>query len=79
MSKSSGTFPDTLAELQSYDTIFLSNLSAGDLGLDSMRLLESAVRDFGVGLVCVGGDQSVMRRADIAARRWKRCCRWIWN
>ena len=52
------TFPDTLAELQSYDTIFLSNLSAGDLGLDSMRLLESAVRDFGVGLVCVGGDQT---------------------
>jgi uncharacterized membrane protein len=52
------TFPDTLAELQSYDTVFLSNLSAGDLGLDSMRLLESAVRDFGVGLVCVGGDQT---------------------
>ncbi|HEY3914299.1 MAG TPA: VWA domain-containing protein, partial [Verrucomicrobiae bacterium] len=51
-------FPDTLAELQSYDTIFLSNISAGDLGLDSMRLLESAVRDFGVGLVCVGGDQT---------------------
>ncbi|HUD47784.1 MAG TPA: glutamine amidotransferase [Candidatus Baltobacteraceae bacterium] len=56
--KLSETFPDTLAELQSYDTIFLSNLSAGDLGLDSMRLLESAVRDFGVGLVCVGGDQT---------------------
>jgi uncharacterized membrane protein len=51
-------FPQTLAELQSYDTIFLSNLSAGDLGLDSMRLLESAVRDFGVGLVCLGGDQT---------------------
>jgi uncharacterized membrane protein len=51
-------FPDTLAELQSYDTIFLSNLSAGDLGPDTMRLLESAVRDFGVGLVCVGGDQT---------------------
>ncbi|HEY3916027.1 MAG TPA: glutamine amidotransferase, partial [Verrucomicrobiae bacterium] len=51
-------FPDTLAELQSYDAIFLSNISAGDLGLDSMRLLESAVRDFGVGLVCVGGDET---------------------
>jgi len=56
--KLTGLFPDTLAELQSYDTIFLGNLSAGDLGLDSMRLLESAVRDFGVGLVCVGGDQA---------------------
>jgi len=51
-------FPQTLAELQSYDTVFISNLSAGDLGLDSMRLLESAVRDFGVGLVCIGGDET---------------------
>jgi uncharacterized membrane protein len=50
--------PTTLAEMQSYDTIFISNLAAGDLGMDTMRLLESAVRDFGVGLVCVGGDQT---------------------
>lgn len=51
-------FPNTLAEMQSYDAIFLSNIAAGDLGMDTMRLLESAVRDFGVGLVCVGGDQA---------------------
>jgi uncharacterized membrane protein len=51
-------FPGTLAEMQSYDAIFISNVSAGDLGLDRQRLLESAVRDFGVGLVCVGGDQT---------------------
>jgi Ca-activated chloride channel homolog len=51
-------FPGTLAEMQSYDTIFISNLAAGDLGEQSMKLLESAVRDFGVGLVCVGGDQT---------------------
>jgi uncharacterized membrane protein len=51
-------FPGTLAEMQSYDAIFLSNIAAGDLGLDAMRLLESAVRDFGVGLVCIGGDQA---------------------
>ncbi|MDQ6632187.1 MAG: glutamine amidotransferase [Verrucomicrobiota bacterium] len=51
-------FPGTLAELQSYDAIFLSNIAAGDLGNDAMHLLESAVRDFGVGLVCVGGDQT---------------------
>src|SRR4029450_4971623 len=43
---------------QSYDAIFLSNISAGDLGRDFMQLLESAVRDFGVGLVCIGGDNS---------------------
>jgi uncharacterized membrane protein len=51
-------FPGTLAEMQSYDAIFISNVAAGDLGLEGMRLLESAVRDFGVGLVCVGGDQT---------------------
>jgi uncharacterized membrane protein len=51
-------FPATLAEMQSYDSIFLCNVAAGDLGRDSMTMLESAVRDFGVGLVCVGGDQT---------------------
>ncbi len=51
-------FPGTLAEIQSYDVIFLCNVSAGDLGPDAMRLLESGVRDFGVGLVCIGGDQA---------------------
>ncbi len=51
-------FPGTLAEMQSYDAIFLSNVAAGDLGTDRQKLLESAVRDFGVGLVCVGGDQT---------------------
>jgi len=51
-------FPGTLAEMQSYDAIFISNISAGDLGSERQKLLESAVRDFGVGLVCVGGDQT---------------------
>src|SRR5205085_11848413 len=50
--------PNTLAEMQAYDSIFLSNISAGELGLDLQKLLGSAVRDFGVGLVCVGGDQA---------------------
>lgn len=50
--------PNTLAEMDSYDSIFISNLSAGDLGRDTMSLLESAVRDFGVGLVCVGGENT---------------------
>jgi uncharacterized membrane protein len=51
-------FPGTLAEMQSYDSIFLSNIAAGDLGENLMKLLESAVRDFGIGLVCIGGDQA---------------------
>ena len=51
-------FPASLAEMSGYDSIFLSNIAAGDLGRDLMRLIESAVRDFGVGLVCIGGDQT---------------------
>ena len=51
-------FPSSLAEMQSYDSIFISNLAAGDLGADRQALLESAVKDFGVGVVCVGGDQT---------------------
>ncbi len=50
--------PNSLAEMNAYDAIFLSNLSAGDLGRDEMQLLESAVRDFGVGLVCIGGENT---------------------
>src|SRR5437667_10266436 len=51
-------FPGTLAEMQSYDSIFLTKVAAGDLGDTLMKLLESAVRDFGIGLVCIGGDQA---------------------
>jgi len=53
-----GGLPNSLAEMDSYDSIFISNLSAGDLGRDTMALLESAVRDFGVGLVCIGGENA---------------------
>ena len=52
------SLPPSLAELQSFDAIILSNVAAGDLGRDGMRLIESAVRDFGIGLVAVGGDQA---------------------
>jgi Ca-activated chloride channel family protein len=50
--------PTSLAELDSYDAVFLCNVSAGDLGRDTMHLLEAAVRDFGVGLVCIGGENA---------------------
>jgi Ca-activated chloride channel family protein len=66
-------FPPTLAQMQNYDSIFLCNVAAGDLGKDLQTLLESAVRDFGVGLVCVGGDQAY------AAGRWNARCRLTWN
>src|SRR5688572_19066121 len=48
----------SLAEMQTYDAVYLSNVAAGDLRVETMALLESAVRDFGVGLVALGGDQS---------------------
>ncbi len=54
----SAAFPDSLAEIQSYDAVFLSNVSAGELGRDRMLMLEVAVRDFGVGVVALGGDQA---------------------
>jgi Mg-chelatase subunit ChlD len=53
-------FPATLAELQSHDAIILSNVGAGDVEAASWRLLEAAVRDFGVGVVCVGGDNAYL-------------------
>src|SRR5690606_18455567 len=51
-------FPDTLAQMQSFDALFMANVAAGDLSLELMNLVESAVRDFGVGLVVIGGDQA---------------------
>lgn len=51
-------WPDRLAELQSYDSIVLCNVQAADLPRAAQEHLETAVRDFGVGLVCVGGDQT---------------------
>ena len=53
-----GAFQPSLAELGNYDAVFLSNVAAGDLGRELMTLIESAVRDFGTGLVCIGGDQA---------------------
>jgi uncharacterized membrane protein len=50
--------PGSLAGMQAFDSIFLCNVNAGDLGRDAMLRIESAVRDFGVGLVCIGGDQA---------------------
>ena len=72
-------FPQTLAEMQSYDAIFICNVAAGDLGRNLQNLLESAVRDFGVGLVCVGGDQTYAAGVITGARHWRRLCPSTWN
>jgi len=50
--------PGDISEMINYDLIVLSNVNAGNLSETQMKLLQSAVRDFGVGLVAIGGDDS---------------------
>jgi uncharacterized membrane protein len=54
----SGDVPTSLAQFQNYDAIVLSNVSATDLSSQQMRSIEAAVRDLGVGLVMIGGENS---------------------
>ncbi|HLI47984.1 MAG TPA: glutamine amidotransferase [Chthonomonas sp.] len=50
--------PNDAASLEGFDSIFLSNVSATELSEAQMRALQTACRDFGIGLGMVGGDQS---------------------
>jgi Ca-activated chloride channel family protein len=50
--------PTGLASLSAYSSIILANVSATELGVDQMELLEIYVRDLGGGLVTVGGPDS---------------------
>ena len=50
--------PLSIGELIPYDTVILSNVSAGSLGKEGMRAIELAVKDWGVGLVMIGGENS---------------------
>ncbi len=44
---------------QDYDCVILANVNAGAFtGTDHMRMLEGAVRNAGVGLIMIGGDNS---------------------
>ncbi|MDZ4861451.1 MAG: glutamine amidotransferase [Candidatus Hydrogenedentes bacterium] len=53
-----GSMPSSLAQLQNYDAVVLDDVSATDLTNEQLRSLEAMVRDFGVGLVMVGGPNS---------------------
>jgi uncharacterized membrane protein len=55
--KSSG-LPRTLTEMQSYDAIILCDVPRRKITEEQDALLEAAVRDMGVGLVMIGGDDS---------------------
>ncbi|HPA46433.1 MAG TPA: glutamine amidotransferase [bacterium] len=50
--------PHALYEYNMYDLIILSDVNAADLSLDQQRMIQSAVRDFGVGLLMIGGEDS---------------------
>lgn len=47
-----------VASLRRYDAIGLVNVPATEIGADGLLALQSYVRDFGGGLVVVGGDRS---------------------
>jgi uncharacterized membrane protein len=51
-------FPEDLAQLVNYDLIVLSNVNAGDLSDTQMKNLQTAIRDYGVGFIAIGGDDS---------------------
>jgi len=50
--------PTTLAGLQNYEAVLLSNVPATDLSLRQMETLRTYVQDLGGGLIMLGGDQS---------------------
>jgi len=51
--------PGTLAGISDYDSLVMVNVRADQVSEDQMRLVQSAVRDLGVGLVTVGGEQAL--------------------
>ncbi len=50
--------PNGLGELQNFDLVILDNIPAAEMTLDQMELLASYVRDFGGGLLMLGGSQA---------------------
>ncbi len=50
--------PRSLAELQKFDCLVLSNVPATSMSLQQMEIVRTYVEDLGGGLVMIGGDQS---------------------
>ncbi len=50
--------PDSLAGLQNYEAVVLSNVPATDLTMRQMDVVRTYVQDLGGGLIMLGGDQS---------------------
>lgn len=52
------SFPQTLSQIQNYDVVVLSNVSATQLSSNQMHMIEAMVRDMGIGLIMIGGPES---------------------
>ena len=50
--------PESLADLQNFELIVLSNVPATALSMRQMQVMRSYVEDLGGGLVMIGGEQS---------------------
>lgn len=50
--------PDTLADLQNYECMIVSNVPATDLTGQQMRIARTYVQDLGGGFIMLGGEQS---------------------
>ncbi len=50
--------PLSIRELQAYDSVVLSNVSAERIPPSQQRMIETAVRDLGIGLMMIGGPDS---------------------
>ncbi|ANU22764.1 VWA domain-containing protein [Planococcus donghaensis] len=50
--------PSSLSAMLRYDSIIFDNVSGTAIGEQQMAIIEQAVRQFGVGFMMVGGDQS---------------------
>ncbi|MDR3639225.1 MAG: VWA domain-containing protein [Isosphaeraceae bacterium] len=50
--------PDSLADLQNYELLIMSNVPATALSMKQMEIARTFVRDLGGGLIMLGGDQS---------------------
>lgn len=52
--------PTKPEELQRYDAIFLNDINASNFTMGQMKLIQSAVRDTGLGFAMVGGENSFL-------------------
>lgn len=50
--------PLNIEDMQSYDTIILSNVHANEMTYDQMAMLERSVHDLGIGMIMIGGENS---------------------